>query len=157
VYRRGPANERVPARVTPSRRGVTSIVRPFFSSERRPHFKTCKSRGKNKNMVMGPDGTRIQDSGKDQQQFTRPTDQKSAVVDSNRRLVSSKRRPHFKTHKWPCNEQKYDHGSVRGPKPRLAMPTKASRKLLLCSRITALLKSYSLCGCILGIGRSPQG
>jgi hypothetical protein len=32
-----------------------------FSVRRRPHFKTRKSLGKNKNMVMGSDGARNQD------------------------------------------------------------------------------------------------
>jgi hypothetical protein len=37
------------------------VMRPLLSSKRRPHFKTHKSLGKNKNMVMGPDGARNHD------------------------------------------------------------------------------------------------
>jgi hypothetical protein len=37
------------------------VVRPLPPPKRRPHFKTSKSLRKNKNMVMGPDGTRNQD------------------------------------------------------------------------------------------------
>jgi hypothetical protein len=36
-------------------------VRAPFSVKRRPHFKTRKSLGKNKNVVMGTDGARNQD------------------------------------------------------------------------------------------------
>jgi hypothetical protein len=43
--------------------------------KRRPHFKTCKSLGKNKYMVMGPGRIRNQDAyaSEGQQKFTRPT------------------------------------------------------------------------------------
>jgi hypothetical protein len=37
------------------------VVRPLPSMKRRPHFKTCKSLGKNKNTVMGPGGSWNQD------------------------------------------------------------------------------------------------
>jgi hypothetical protein len=37
------------------------VVRTFSSLKRRPHLKTRKSLVKNKNMAMGPDGTRNQD------------------------------------------------------------------------------------------------
>jgi hypothetical protein len=48
-------------------------------------------------------------------------------------LLSSKTRPRFRTHNWSWNEQKYDHVFRRGPQPRMAMLSKASTELLLCS------------------------
>jgi hypothetical protein len=33
-------------------------VRPLLSSKRGPNFKICRRLGKNKNMIMGPDGMR---------------------------------------------------------------------------------------------------
>jgi hypothetical protein len=45
-----------------------------------------------------------------------------------RHVLTSKRRPHFKTHKWFLNEGKYGHGSRRGPKPRMtALPAPCYR------------------------------
>jgi hypothetical protein len=37
------------------------VARPLLSSKRRPHFKTRRRNGKNKNMVTGPSGTRNED------------------------------------------------------------------------------------------------
>jgi hypothetical protein len=51
-------------RVTPSTGRVTRVSsssQTLISLERRPHFKTCRSLGKNKIIVMGPNGTRNQD------------------------------------------------------------------------------------------------
>jgi hypothetical protein len=43
---------------SPSEQGEWPVVvRPLLSLKRRPHFKTCKSFGKYKNMVVGPNGT----------------------------------------------------------------------------------------------------
>jgi hypothetical protein len=51
-----------PCGVSPPVEGEWPVaVRPHISLKRRPHFKTRKSFGKNKNMVMVPDGTRNQD------------------------------------------------------------------------------------------------
>jgi hypothetical protein len=33
------------------------VVKPVLSLKRRPHFKTCRRLGKNKNMIMVPEGT----------------------------------------------------------------------------------------------------
>jgi hypothetical protein len=51
-------------------------------------------------------------------------------TDLDQPLLSSKRKHHFKTHKWSWNEQKYGHGSRRGPKPRLIVLARANSKLL---------------------------
>jgi hypothetical protein len=61
AWRKGSVNEWVPARGTPSRGGVTSIVTPLLSSKRRPHIKTRKSLGTNTDIAMGPNGTRNRD------------------------------------------------------------------------------------------------
>jgi hypothetical protein len=37
------------------------VLRPFLTSKKRPHLKRSKILGNNKNIVMGPDGTRHQD------------------------------------------------------------------------------------------------
>jgi hypothetical protein len=41
-------------------------------------------------------------------------------------LLSSKRRPYFQTRKWSWKEQKFDHGSIRGPKPKMIVLARAS-------------------------------
>jgi hypothetical protein len=54
-----------------------AAVRPLLLLKTRPHFKTCKSLGKNKNMVRMPTApeTKIYCDGEGQQQFYQPTDQ----------------------------------------------------------------------------------
>jgi hypothetical protein len=37
------------------------VIRPLLSLKKRPHFKTFKSLGRNKNITMGTDATRNQD------------------------------------------------------------------------------------------------
>jgi hypothetical protein len=50
------------SRVTPPVDGEWPVVvRPHRSSKRRPHLKKTQKSGKNKNMVIGHDGTRNQD------------------------------------------------------------------------------------------------
>jgi hypothetical protein len=90
-----------------------------------------------KNMVMSPAGrgTKNDCAGNGQQQFTQPTgqsgQQQSTVV--VRLLLSSKRRPHFQTHKLSWNKQKFGHESQSNLKPKITVIAVADSKLLLCS------------------------
>jgi hypothetical protein len=126
-----------PLESSPIERELPAVFRRF-SSKRSLHSKTRTSLGKNKNMIMVPEGTRNQDWlcwWKPAAVYT--ADRSKAVGNRQvaaRSLFSSKRRSHFKTHKWSCNEQKYGHGSRQGPKSRMTVLAKAISKLLLCSR-----------------------
>jgi hypothetical protein len=64
-----------------------------------------------------------------------------APTQKDKPLLSSKRRPHFKTRKRSWNEQKFGHGSRGGPKPRTTVLARTSsnildleRDLMFCSR-----------------------
>jgi hypothetical protein len=48
-------------------------------------------------------------------------------------LLSSKRRPHFQTHKRSWNEHIFVHMCQRDPKPRITVLARASSKLLRCA------------------------
>jgi hypothetical protein len=73
------------SRVTPSRGEWPVVDRPLLSSKRRPHLKTRKSLGKNKDMVTGLAENRNRDCvGEGQQLFTWPTDRRKS---KKRRVV----------------------------------------------------------------------
>jgi hypothetical protein len=57
-----------------------------------------------------------------------------APTQKDQPLLSSKRKPHFKTHKLHWNEQKFDHGSRRGPKTRTTVLAKAGLRIVVSSQ-----------------------
>jgi hypothetical protein len=54
----------------------------------------------------------------------------SAPTQIDQPLLSSKKRSHFQTHKRSCKEHLLDHGSGRGPKPRMTALARTSSNLL---------------------------
>jgi hypothetical protein len=58
-----------------------------------------------------------------------------APTQEDQPLLSSKRRPHFQTHRWSWNEQQFGHESRRDPKPRITGLARAGSNLLLCYAI----------------------